>query len=529
MIAASMIVTFSIMILIVSLIVIRFRIINSIEDNMINIGVQKAIGYRSSQIISSIVLQFAFITFVGGIIGAVISQMLIPFIMEIWKPMLGLIWIPAFDTNIALISIAVILFTSIIVSFISSLRINQLHPLTALRRGLSTHSWSKNYLPLDKTRGPLNLLLALKIILQNKKRTMSISLIVAVVTFASVVGITLNYNINERRMEVARSIFGENPHIDVLCMLNDGMSGEHFKNKMMQRSEVRKVFGYTGNSPKSLDIDGSAVLVIVTEDSSLMESDMIIEGRYPKHNNEIALGTLVLKAVHKKVGDTVIVGNGINAKEFLVSGIVQSTEGNGFNGLLTGEGMRLLQSDFNFLDYAVYLNEGVSAKLFIENIQAAEGDIFEMIVDEQNQVNNLLDSMSGIFFAVTSVIGIASVIVIVLILYMTINTAILQRRRELGIQKALGFTSLQLMNQIALNMTPVILLGIFFGELIGILSVNAIVVGLLSGLGISKLQFVIPIEQTIILSVALLLFAYSVSMLIAWRVRKFSAYSLVTE
>jgi putative ABC transport system permease protein len=59
--------------------------------------------------------------------------------------------------------------------------------------------------------------------------------------------------------------------------------------------------------------------------------------------------------------------------------------------------------------------------------------------------------------------------------------------------------------------------------------VNAIVVGLLSGLGISKLQFIVPIEQTIILSAALLLFAYSVSMLIAWRIRKISAYSLVTE
>jgi putative ABC transport system permease protein len=59
--------------------------------------------------------------------------------------------------------------------------------------------------------------------------------------------------------------------------------------------------------------------------------------------------------------------------------------------------------------------------------------------------------------------------------------------------------------------------------------VNAIVVGLLSGLGISKLQFIVPIEQTIILSAVLLLLAYSVSMLIAWRIRKISAYLLVTE
>jgi putative ABC transport system permease protein len=529
MIAAYMIVTFSMILLIVSLIVIRFRIINSIEDSMINIGVQKAIGYRSIQIMLTIVLQFALIAFVGGIFGVAILQVMIPIIMKIWKSMLGLIWIPQFDFAAAIVSISIVLFTSIIVSLITSHRINALHPLIALRRGLSTHSWNKNYFPLDNMRAPLNLLLALKIIMQNKKQTISISLIVAVVTIVSFVGITFSYNLNERRMEFARSIFGEIPSIDVLIMLNEGNSGELFKNNIMQRYEVRKVFGYTGNRPTSLDIDGSAVLVITAEDCSLLESDMMIEGRYPKHNNEIALGTLVLKAAKKKVGDTVIVGNGKINREYLVTGIVQTTEGNGFNGLINGDGMRLLKPDFNFLDYAVYLHEDISAKIFIEHVQATEGNIFEVIIDEQNQVNNLLDSISGLFFAVTAVIGIASIIVIILVLYMTIKTAILQRRKDLGIQKAFGFTSFQLMNQIALNMTPIILLGILTGEVIGILSVNKIIIGMLSSLGISKLQLVIPVEQTIILSAALLLLAYVVSMLIAWRIRKISAYTLVTE
>jgi putative ABC transport system permease protein len=68
-IASSMLVAFSVMLILVSLIVIRFRIINSIEESMVNIGAQKAIGYRSAQIISSVAMQFGMTALLGGILG----------------------------------------------------------------------------------------------------------------------------------------------------------------------------------------------------------------------------------------------------------------------------------------------------------------------------------------------------------------------------------------------------------------------------------------------------------------------------
>ena len=529
MIAASMIVAFAVVLLFVSLIVIRFRIINSIEEGMTNIGVQKATGYRSVQIIASISLQFALIALAGGTLGIAVSQALIPLLMELWKPVLGLEWLPEFDAVTAAISVAAVLLTSLLVSTITSRRINRLHPLIALRGGMSGHSFDKNHLPLDKARGPLNFLLALKQVLQNKKRTAGVSLIVAAVTMASVVGLTLNYNMSERRGEFARSIFGEVPHIDVLFMLNRGNSGDAFKERMLNHPDVRKINGYTGNRPMSLDVSGTTTAIIVSEDTTLMESEMMIEGRYPKHDNEIALGTLVLKAAGKKIGDIVNVGNGENKSEYLITGVVQVTEGNGRNGIINGDGMRMLRPDFSFRDYAVYLNDGVDAKTFIESVKAAEGNVFEVVIEEQNQVNNLISSVSVMFTTITTGIWAATVFVIILVLYMIIKTAILRRRRELGIQKAVGFTTLQLMNQIALNMTPVILLGVSIGAVAGYFGVSPIVVAMFSGMGISKLSLAVPIGRTVIVSATLVGLAYIVSMLIAWRIRKISAYALVTE
>ena len=68
-IVATLLVAFAAIIVLVSLIVIRFRVSNSIEDGMTNIGVLKSIGYTSGQILSSIILQFIFIALCASVVG----------------------------------------------------------------------------------------------------------------------------------------------------------------------------------------------------------------------------------------------------------------------------------------------------------------------------------------------------------------------------------------------------------------------------------------------------------------------------
>lgn len=63
-IGGSIMISFALIIVLISMVVIRFRIINMIEEDMKNVGVLKALGYTSGQIVISFVLQFAVI---GGI------------------------------------------------------------------------------------------------------------------------------------------------------------------------------------------------------------------------------------------------------------------------------------------------------------------------------------------------------------------------------------------------------------------------------------------------------------------------------
>ena len=525
LIAAMVVTAFSIILLIVSLIVIHFRIVNSIEESMTNIGALKSMGYRNRQIVASIVAQHGCVALAGAIMGIALSYAALPMIANMLKPLLALTWNPGFDTLAALAPLLLILGTVALISYASARKINKLHPLAALRGGAEKRSYKKNALPLDKTRGSLNLLFAMKQLMRNKKQAVIITIIIAAVTMASVAGMSVNYNMNEGREGFARALFGELP--DLHYRVKPGVDGEAFRDRLLRRDEVRKAYGF--EDTVQLLVDDTNISAAVSEDCSLMEGNQLIEGRYPADAGEIALGTTISKVSGKTPGDTVVIKSGDNEAEYLVTGIVQYMNSNGFNGIITGGGYDRVQPGFEFLGYNIYLTGGADVKEFIRDMEADEGDIFDGKLDSQDQLDSMLGTMSGIFAAVAIAILAVTICVVALTLYIVIKTTILRRRHELGIQKALGFTTFQLMNQITLNMTPVILAGAAVGAVAGYFCLNPMMSLLLGGMGIVQTHLPSPLGQTVIVGAALIALAYAVSMLISWRIRKISAYSLVSE
>ena len=119
-IVATILVAFAAIIVLVSLIVIKFRVSNSIEDGMANIGVLKSIGYTSRQILSSIILQFILIALCASVVGIALSYVLMPLIGGIISTLSGLIWIQNFDMMVNLISIFFVTFCVVIVTLLSA-------------------------------------------------------------------------------------------------------------------------------------------------------------------------------------------------------------------------------------------------------------------------------------------------------------------------------------------------------------------------------------------------------------------------
>jgi putative ABC transport system permease protein len=523
-ITALLITAFALIILIVSLIVIHFGIVNNIDESMTNIGALKAIGYRNIQIILSIVLQFTSIALIGGLVGIAASQLMLPILAKIMESQSALIWKPGLDVALALKSLLFIMLSVLAVSLVAVKRIFKLHPLIALRGGLNTHSFKRNTLLLEKTRGPLPFSLAMKQLIQSKKQAFMVMVIIAAMSFASVTGISIYYNIGVKPDIFLSMIAGENA--DVAFVVKDRSRTEDVVMNLQKRQEVRKAFGY---QHASLVAENIGVAGFIAKDFEQREVNMLFEGRYPKHDNEVAVGYNFATSTGKQIGDSVMVHAGGQEKEFIITGFIQSMSSGGLNMMMSYDGILTIKPDFTFDQICIYLAPDTDAKAFIQNVKAAEGDIFSYSVNMKELIRTQFSQLGDIFAAVA--VGMLSItmLVVLLILYMVIKTMILRKKRELGLQKALGFTTFQLMNQIAFHYTPIILMGTLLGCVGGYFGLNPILSLFMRGAGIVKTNLPAPTAWTVITCVVLSVLAYLVSMLISWRIRKISPYSLISE
>ena len=524
MIMSVAVIAFAVILLAVCLIVIRFRIINGIEEDITNVGALKAIGYKSGQIISSIVLQFASIVLAGGAAGLLISRLFLPILAGILETQSAVIWKPGFNPVPAIAAFLTVLISVMLVTYTIARRIRKLLPLTALRSGMEPHNFKKNSMPLEKTYGPLPFLLACKQLLQNKKQAATIAVIIAVVSFASIAGISVYYNIGIQPDAFTSVIMGEKP--DVGLLFKNGKETTRVMERINEMENVRKAFGYDQVFLRAQDYN---VAVWIAEDFSQLEGNMLITGRYPVHENEIALNGIFSGTLNKKIGDKVAVKQGGSEREFLIVGIIQMANNNGLNLIMTLDGLRTIQNDYEFKQLYIYLDDGNEADSFIGSIESEYGEIINNTVNISELIEAQFGSYGGIFGALAAGLLAVTAMVVVLVLYMVIKAMILRKKRELGIQKALGFTTLQLMTQIALSFTPVVLIGVVMGGLGGYFGFNPIFTLTVRSMGIMQVDMPSPVIWTVLTCASLTILAYLVCMLIALRIRRISAYTLVSE
>ncbi|MFJ7368234.1 ABC transporter permease [Lysinibacillus sp. NPDC098008] len=520
---ATILVAFAIIIVLVSLIVIKFRVANSIEDGVENIGVLKAIGYTSRQILSSMILQFIFIALCGSVIGIALSYVFMSFFGSIISTLSGLIWTQTFGPMANLISIFFVTLAVLIVTLLSAFRVKKILPVAALRGGIQTHNFRKNRVPLEKARGGLHFLLAIKSTLANAKQNMMILFIIIALTFASVFSAVSYYNIASDKTAFV-DLFGVEP-ANVYVIIKSDVDIRELLSHIEQMEYVRKVNLLDKIQTK---IDGQIVYTNVTNHYDQLENNIVYEGRQPKYENEISISWVVSSQINKGVGDTVEVEFENETASFLVTGISQLIHHSGQVAALTLEGIQQLQTNYKGSTLNVYL-DGISNKDFIKNVQEQYGDYLVGTVDIDENIESETGMYTDAVFAVLLTVLAITVLVVVMILYLVIKTMIIKRKKEFGVMKAIGYSTMQLMHQIAISFLPVIITGVTIGGALGYFFTNPMLAVLLSSAGVKRLDFTIHLPTVLLLCIGILLLGYLVSMLVSLKIKKITVHSLMTE
>ncbi|MDE7439794.1 MAG: ABC transporter permease [Clostridia bacterium] len=522
MICSGIISAMAFFVLLIALVVIISNIINYIQVNMKNLGAFKATGYTSRQLVCSLLLQFLGLTLIAAIVGIVLSYAIFPAVNTMMIAQTGIPYgihflpLPAF-ISLLILGGAVALFV-----WLSSRRIKKIEPIVALRSGVKTHNFKRNRVPLEKTKAPLNLALALKTTLSGVKHNITTCITMLVLSLVVVFSGLMIENVIVDMTPFLDLIMGETTDSAINVQIE---VEEDFIDALNSDSRVEKTYLY--NSVTISHVGGAELLANMCDDFSVLNNqNTIFKGRFPKYDNEIAIGAKYAKEKGFEVGNEIEIAINGNTQKYLISGFTQISNNLGRDCLLTRQGFERLGTLQN-VTYYINLTEDTAIDAFNEEIK----DNFEGNVNAVINVEATLDAAASVYVSLMTVIVIAilvlSAVIIAFVLYLLVRTMLNNKKRDYGILKSLGFTTKQLIVQTALSFMPTIIISTIIGIIASCLVINPLMSLFLSSLGIVKCTFNIPIVFSTVAGIGLILLSFGIACLLSLKIKKIAPRNLL--
>ena len=511
------------LVLLIALVVIVSNIVNYIQVNVKNLGAFKATGYTSRQLVCSLLLQFLGLTVIAAIVGFALSYAIFPAINTMMIAQTGIPYKVHFLPLPALISLLILGGAVALSAWLSARRIRKIEPIVALRSGVRTHNFKRNHVPLEKTKAPLNIALALKTTLSGIKHNVTVAVTMLVLSLIIVFSGLMTENIITDMTPFLNLIVGETA--DSCINVNTDKEDE-FLSALNSDVRVGKVYLYTSFNVSHKG--GAELMATMCDDFSKVNNrSVVFKGRFPEYDNEIAIAAKYAEEKGFGVGDEIdITANGREEK-YIISGFTQITNNLGRDCLLTREGYEKL-GELSNLSFYINLAEGTDIDSFNDEYSGLFGDGVNAVIN----IEDTIQGAGGVCVTLMTVIVIAilvmSVIIIAFVLYLLVRTMINNKKRDYGILKSLGFTTRQLILQTALSFMPAIIISMVTGIIISCFVINPLVALFLSGIGIVKCTFGIPVTFVTLGGLGLALASFGIACLLSLRIRKIAPRELLT-
>ena len=481
----------AVIILVVSIFLSNFRIRSTIEDELAQMGVLKAIGYTSHLIIASAVMPYILVGIASTVIGISLSYAVLPFVAGILAIQSGFSYTPDFDIMALMIVILTLTFAISLFSYISAGKIHRLEPINAIRGITGDESAGQNILLFIVSFG-----------------------IMVLLSFAG----TFLYNVNFKPDNFMNTLSEELP--SVIFTAEDEKMTE--LKKLLENDSRIRLFMEYASVPVSYE-DGS-LTAFVCEDFSKATNDICYEGHSPVKENEIAVGNAISDEF--PIGSEIQLTAHNKSADYIVTGYIQSVNNAGSVCQLTSEGYEKIGETTNSVN--VYLYDK-NAEGFINEYEENHDAIIQSSVNFEQMSENGRMMYTGIVSVIVMILFVISVLMVLLVMYVIINGVISRRRQEFGIYKAIGYTNRQLTVKTALEFIPVVAVASIISALVGLWSLPAINTIIFSLIGAVKNHFEVSVWILIVFAIVFTAVAFVISILLSAPIKKITAYSLLKE
>lgn len=517
-------IAFVMMLSIITVTIMRYAILATIEADFTNIGIIKALGFTPFMVQAAITGQYALLALVSGILSIIAGIFITPVLGGIILKSSGLYYNGRFSALVGILALTSIILVISVFSYITAGHTRKISPIRAISQGIApVYFTSRVNIKLEKMGFvPFNIRMAVKQVLTKSKRYILLLFISALLVYALVflLGFVQMFN-SEKAINM---LGGELSDIRITTL--DKASAEKLISKIKSDYDVAWA---TYQTTAQLDIDGTRTIVRVKDDFDSTGELTTLSGRHPRHDNEVAISDLLKSKFNKGIGDSLSIKDKSGTEhQFIITGIFQTIDEGGSYARMLESGMKTLDPEYQMNVAYIKLKSHNNLDNIISEIKKKYTG-FEEISNERKQSSDRISTIQTVFSGISKLVFILTIVIISFITLLIMKITVYSETRELGIFKAIGFSSARLRLQLALRFVIVTVAGGLAGVVLETMFGAKLFTLALKSFGLSsfKIEFslinaLIPITAISILSI---LSAYISS----GNTKKVSVYALINE
>ncbi len=470
----------SMVVLVISLICIRYIVLTGLEKDKKEAGMLKAVGLPAKDIRKIYIKKYILLSFTGGVIGGLVALLLSKPLSRQMTELYG----PSDNkVGIILVSIIGIILTEVIILLSVRKHIKKNDKLSAVEAirddGRADKKKTDSFLWIGAITVASVFLMLVPI---NMATTISSD------KFVSYMGVGLS----QVRMDIAQ------------CDNIDEVSRDLYKRLETDDRVDKFALMQTRNYKASYNNTKFNLLTETGDHTAFPLS--YIEGAQPTKNGEIALSMLQAQDIGCRVGDTISLYTDDSEIPYTVCGIYSDITNGGktakisadtisqtYDNALSKASLRDMDSPLMWSIIYVTLKDGEDVQGFIADYKTYS-DMFDGTV----KVTDIARYIEGTYgqtiqrikmAACTSVFVATLIIFIVILLFVRLK--IWQEKKDIILKKALGISPKDIRRSYLKRALPYIASGIIIGIVMGIFLGQMLAGGLLSSLGAGGFRFVI--------------------------------------
>lgn len=511
---------FVLVLVIVTMIIIGHSISSSIEQDYVDMGILKAVGFTKTDLRIVQLLQYLVAVLCGMIPGIPMSKIVVKLINRLTVTVTGLM-IPA-DIPVGISLLALGLLTMLILLFIcmKTIPIGGITPIRAIRGG-AEDVYFKSRLTAAVHKKGINFWLAYRQLISGKKQYFSVCLVAALLVFFFSLTARLDAWLGPDGKGLMDT-FGAVPYdLGVQCESEE--TAEEVETIIASRAGI--IDKYKCNMTRGL-INEIEYLANVVDRPEYYN---MVEGRTCLYQNELVITEIVADELGAGIGDTVSVTwpGREEDMEYIISGIYQCANDMGSNFGVSKEGYERLVEETDEMWYYIHyqLEDPSMVQELVTLLDERYGEQISLDENTWSGSDAILLAMS----ALTVFMYVISVVFIMVAVSLTGSKVLYKEQHDMGIYKSLGFLSANLRFAFALRFAMVAALGACLGIVLSACLTDPLVTAVLKMCGVSRFASTLtPVQMVspaIVVSALFLAFAY----LAAGKIKKVEPGILIVE